>query len=170
MTCKHTTTNSKWQPYLSHCDVPEFRGKWKDSEELDFTQSRFQKLVISLNGVMSDVEVAGNTSQVCNLQMRRQNNSHFIYHMWHYKHPQSAKMWIPGSCQSSCHIWWDCSYPGHWLLYAPGPSCASPARGLNSGHHETHHTGWGYGACAHTSMCIPASSQHPITTNTKNLF
>lgn len=61
--------------YLSHGDVPELRGKWKDSEKLNLTESGFQQLVVRLNGVMSDVEVTGNASQVCNLQVKRHKKS-----------------------------------------------------------------------------------------------
>ena len=57
--------------YLSHIDVPELGGKWKDSEELDLTESGFQQLVVGLNGVVSDVEVTGNPSQVSDLQVKR---------------------------------------------------------------------------------------------------
>lgn len=58
------------QPYLSHSDVPELRGKGKDSKELNLTESGLQQLVVGLNGVMSDVEVTGDASQVCDLQVK----------------------------------------------------------------------------------------------------
>lgn len=53
--------------YLSHGDVPKLWRKWKDSEELNLTESGLQQLVVGLNGVVSDVEVTGDASQICNL-------------------------------------------------------------------------------------------------------
>lgn len=63
--------------YLSHGDVPELRGEGEHSEELDLTQRGLQQLVVGLDTVMGDVEVTGNTAQVCHLH-KRNKHSHIL--------------------------------------------------------------------------------------------
>ena len=55
------------RPYLSHGDVPELGGQGEDAEELDLAERGLQQLVVGLDGVVGDVEVAGDAAQVCHL-------------------------------------------------------------------------------------------------------
>lgn len=45
----------------------ESQHERKHSEELNFTQSGLQQLVVGHYGIMGDVEMAGDAAQVCHL-------------------------------------------------------------------------------------------------------
>lgn len=53
--------------YLSHSDVLELRGQREDPEELDLAEGGLQLLVVHLDGVVCDVEVTGDATQVGDL-------------------------------------------------------------------------------------------------------